>query len=76
MYKLDYCPFLSIPYVAIPGAVCSNGDVRLVGGVVDSEGTVELCREGQWGGTICDFGWGVPDAEVICRQLGYETKGR
>ena len=44
--------------------------MRLVGGALQSEGRVEFCQSGTWG-TVCDDAWGVDDATVVCRQLGY-----
>ena len=53
---------------------CTTGEVRLVGGANEMEGTVVVCYDNTWG-TICSNYWDRTDANVVCKQLGYRTVG-
>eukprot|EP00731_Ephydatia_muelleri_P037447 Em0474g1a len=44
--------------------------VRLAGGPTPAEGRMELYYNGSYG-TICQIGWDLVDATVVCKSLGY-----
>ena len=49
-------------------STCTQGDIRLVGGVTLNEGLVEICYSGTWV-LVCDYNWNVNESTVVCRQL-------
>ena len=60
--------------LADPSFRCNESEIRLGGGATPNEGRVEICLDNHWG-TLCDNGWDVADAQVVCRQLGYRSEG-
>ena len=44
--------------------------IRLRDGITRDEGRLEVFYNGVWG-TVCDDVFGLSDAKVACRQMGY-----
>ncbi|GFR47962.1 hypothetical protein Agub_g9766, partial [Astrephomene gubernaculifera] len=63
------------------GVECTNdpdpevGSVRLAGGAAANTGQVEVFYGGSWG-AVCAVGFGIVEASVVCRQLGYQGTSR
>lgn len=72
MYVLNYL----ILEINLSG--CKDGELRLMNGsspsIDRSKGRVEICYKNIYG-TICDDFWDTPDAEVVCKVLGFNGNG-
>ena len=50
-----------------------SGQIRLVGGTAVSEGLVQMYLNGEWGRVCSENNISSNEANVICRQLGYDS---
>ncbi|XP_030745583.1 protein bark beetle isoform X2 [Sitophilus oryzae] len=48
----------------------SGVPIRLLGGDTETEGRLQIKINNQWG-TVCNYGWTVENAALVCQQLGY-----
>ena len=69
--RSQHCSYL---FEFFPVPCTPEGGVRLTGGDRPGRGTVWVCISGTWS-TVCGNFWNIPDARVVCRQLGYGSQG-
>lgn len=68
-YKYVYIALATTP------VNCTHGDMKLIGGTTEYEGTLQVCVNSLWG-TVCDSSWSSSDALLACSQLGYPGIGQ
>ena len=59
-----------LQFIVADLGTCTTGQTRLVGGVIEQEGILEVCVNGVWGG-VCGDSFDKSDTYVACKALGY-----
>ena len=54
---------------------CEEGEIRLLGGPDKFSGLVSVCYNGSLT-LVCSDSFDYRDATVLCRQAGFEDRGR
>ena len=73
-HKCENIDYVSIACCTRTGDEIKEGDIRLISGQYLWQGRVEIFLSGVWG-TVSHDEASFPDADVVCRQLGYNTDG-
>lgn len=65
---------------SIPGANCTNGDIRLADYIDDPvantrSGQLQVCVNGAWGAICSDNYFGYVEMAVACRHMNFSDKG-
>ena len=60
--------------MTVPAPDCTDGELRLVDGPNVREGRLEICINRAWG-TVCNEQFGLLDAVVVCKQMGFSEIG-
>ncbi|NXS47335.1 DMBT1 protein, partial [Balaeniceps rex] len=64
---LSWCTYPCVSLAA--SGMSMSAKLRLANGSTHCEGRVEVTHNGTWA-ALCDEGWGLAEAQVVCRQLG------
>ena len=53
---------------------CLTGSIRMVNGISNNEGRLEVCYNNEWG-IVCNDNFDDEEAKVVCRQLQFPVDG-